>query len=102
MGAQLPILIRGVYYEGWKLSGKPVKGRHKSEFLDHVPAAFRDDPTDDPEKVTRAVFKVLARHITADETENVKNLLPKTSRSCGLKERANSSTPPYLSGCPRC
>jgi len=26
LGAQLPILIRGVYYEGWKLTGKPVKG----------------------------------------------------------------------------
>ncbi len=78
LGAQLPILIRGVYYEGWKLSGKPVKGRHKSEFLDHVAAVFRDDPTVDPEKVTRAVFKVLACHITAGETENVKNLLPKT------------------------
>ena len=32
LGAQLPILIRGVYYEGWKLTGKPVKERHKSEF----------------------------------------------------------------------
>ena len=78
LGAQLPILIRGVYYEGWKLTGKPVKERHKSEFLDHIAAVFRDDPTVDPEKVVRAVFKVLARHISAGETENVKNLLPKT------------------------
>lgn len=78
LGAQLPILIRGVYYEGWKLGGKPVKERHKSEFLDHVAAVFRDDPTVDPERVMRAVFKVLARHISPGETENVKNLLPKT------------------------
>jgi uncharacterized protein (DUF2267 family) len=28
--------------------------------------------------VMRAVFKVLARHISKGETENVKHLLPKT------------------------
>jgi uncharacterized protein (DUF2267 family) len=78
LGAQLPILIRGVYYEGWKLTGKPVKERHKSEFLDHIAAVFRDDETVDPEKVMRAVLRVLARHISMGETENVKHLLPKT------------------------
>jgi uncharacterized protein (DUF2267 family) len=78
LGAQLPTLIRGVYYEGWKLTGKPVKERHKSDFLGHVAAAFRDDDTVDPEKVMRAVLKVLARHISEGETENVKRLLPKT------------------------
>ena len=78
LGAQLPILIRGVYYEGWTLTGKPVKERHKSEFLDHIAKAFRDDNTVDPEKVMRAVLKVLAQHISEGETENVKNLLPKT------------------------
>jgi uncharacterized protein (DUF2267 family) len=78
LGAQLPILIRGVYYEGWKLSGKPVKERHKSEFLDHISAAFREDDTVDPEKVMRAFFKVLTRHISRGEMENVKHLLPKS------------------------
>jgi uncharacterized protein (DUF2267 family) len=78
LGAQLPILIRGVYYEGWKLAGKPVKERHKTEFLDHIATTFRDDDTVDPEKVMRAVLKVLARHISEGESENVKHLLPKT------------------------
>ena len=78
LGAQLPILIRGVYYEGWKLTGKPVKERHKSEFLDHIAKAFRDDDTVDPEKVMRAVLKVLASHISTGESDNVKHLLPKS------------------------
>jgi uncharacterized protein (DUF2267 family) len=77
LGAQLPILIRGVYYEGWKLTGKPAKERHKSEFLDHIAAVFRDDDTVDPEKVMRAFFKVLSRHVTKGEIENVRHLLPK-------------------------
>ena len=78
LGAQLPILVRGIYYEGWTLKGKPVKERHKSEFLDHLAAVFRDDETVDPERVMRAVLKVLAWHISEGETENVKRLLPKT------------------------
>ena len=55
-----------------------MKERHKTEFLDHIATTFRDDDTVDPEKVMRAVLKVLARHISEGETENVKRLLPKT------------------------
>ena len=78
LGAQLPTMIRGFYYDGWTLTQKPVKERHKSEFLDHIAVAFREDATVDPERVMRAVFKVLARHISTGETEVVKHLLPKS------------------------
>ena len=76
LGAQLPMLVRGFYYEGWKVSGKPVRERHKEDFLAHVGAAFRGDDTVDPEKMTRAVFKVLSQHITEGETKDIKGLLP--------------------------
>lgn len=72
----MPMLVRGFYYEGWKVSGKPVRERHKEDFLAHVGAAFRGDDTVDPEKVTRAVFKVLSQHITEGETRDIKGLLP--------------------------
>ena len=32
-GAQLPMLIRGFYYEGWDPTGKPPKVRDKEQFL---------------------------------------------------------------------
>jgi len=78
LGAQLPTVIRGFYYEGWTLTHKPVKERHKSEFLDHITAAFRDDTTVDPERVMRAVFRVMACHISKGEIEDIKHLLPKS------------------------
>ncbi len=80
LGAQLPMLVRGFYYEGWTLKGKPHKERHKEDFLDHVKAAFKNDVTVRPESVVRAVFKVLERHTSEGEIEDVKNILPKALR----------------------
>ncbi len=63
LAAQLPLLVRGIYYEGWHPADKPVKERKKEEFLAHVAQAFSDDPVD-PEAVTRAVFGVRTRHVS--------------------------------------
>jgi len=76
-GAQLPMLIRGFYYEGWTLRGKPHKERHKKDFLDHIKKAFKNDVTVDPQQVCRAVFRVLVRRTSKGEIDDVKHLLPK-------------------------
>lgn len=81
LGAQLPMLIRGLYYEGWTPSGKPVKERKKEDFLAHIEAAFRDDPAIFPEAVAGAVFKVLQRHVSAGEIGDVKQILPAQIRA---------------------
>ena len=80
LGAQLPMLVRGFYYEGWTLKGKPHKERHKEDFLDHVKAAFKNDVTVRPDSVVRAVFRVLELHTSDGEIEEVKNSLPKAIR----------------------
>ncbi|MCP4781594.1 MAG: DUF2267 domain-containing protein [Hyphomicrobium sp.] len=36
LGAQLPIIVRGVYYEGWRPTRTPEKVRSKEKFLDEV------------------------------------------------------------------
>ena len=77
LGAQLPMLIRGFYYEGWTLKGKPHKERHKEDFFAHIRKAFKDDVTVYPRPVCRAVFKVLSRHTSKGEIEDIKHLLPK-------------------------
>ena len=75
-GAQLPMLIRGLYYEGWTPAGKPDKVRHKAAFLAPIQEHFRDDWHVEPEEIARAVFKVLAAHVSAGEIEDIKQLLP--------------------------
>lgn len=77
LGAQLPMLVRGFYYEGWTLKGKPHKERHKQDFLAHIEAAFKGDVTVRAETLARAVFRVLERNTSDGEIADVKNSLPK-------------------------
>jgi uncharacterized protein (DUF2267 family) len=76
LGAQLPMLIRGFYYEGWDPTNKPLRVRHREQFLERILQAFRRDDGIDPEKVAPAVFTVLEKRVTEGEIEDVKHVLP--------------------------
>jgi uncharacterized protein (DUF2267 family) len=77
LGAQLPLLIRGLYYEGWRPAGEPWKERHREPFLARVEHEMRGYANQkDPESVVRAVFRVLGRHVSEGEVQEVRQLLP--------------------------
>lgn len=75
LAAQLPMLVRGFYFEGWNPRGKPVKERHQEGFLHHVQTYF-NDPAIDADEVVRAVFKVLQKHVSRGEVDDIKHILP--------------------------
>jgi uncharacterized protein (DUF2267 family) len=76
LAAQLPMLVRGFYYEGWDPTGKPLKDRHREDFLARIESEFRRDEAIDPEQVARAVFALLARKVSEGEIEDVRHVLP--------------------------
>jgi uncharacterized protein (DUF2267 family) len=76
LGAQLPMLVRGFYYEGWDPTDKPLRQRHKEQFLARIEQQFKDDDSVDPEVVVRAVFFVLEHRVTEGEIEDIKQILP--------------------------
>ncbi len=81
LAAQFPLLIKGVYFDGWHLRGTPVRARRKGVFLAMVRSnLIRGIPEADPERVTRAVFKVLARHVSEGEISDVRAMLPAEMR----------------------
>jgi uncharacterized protein (DUF2267 family) len=82
LGAQLPIFIRGIYYEGWNPAKTPVKSRGKEVFLREVRAQFSNtrNPDVDAEHVTRAILRVLCKHVSKGELEQVKAILPRELR----------------------
>ncbi len=76
LGAQLPMLVRGIYYEGWNPAKTPEKLRSREEFLSRVNDHLQNVRPMNAEEAARAVFKVLARHVSAGETRQVQAMLP--------------------------
>lgn len=81
LGAQLPTLVRGIYYEGWHPAGTPVEARRKADFLARIDKAFETDPIDGVEDAVGIVFKTLSRHVSAGEIEDVRKALPADLRA---------------------
>src|SRR5688500_15152478 len=91
LAAQLPMLVRGFYYEGWDPTGKPVKERHLDQFLARIVVGMPGDEPVNPQQVAQAVFTVLARRVTEGEIEDVKHILPQEIRSLWPTEAVTTS-----------
>ena len=80
LGAQLPMLVRGFYYEGWNPTGKPEKLRTLDEFLDHVEESFPRGMDVDSRRGVEVVFGLLGDRVSAGELEDIQRMLPKPIR----------------------
>lgn len=80
LSAQLPLLIRGIYYDGWVPSRTPVHPRGKADFLDRVAGQFTETPLDDPETAVVGVFDLLRQKLSAGELDQVARSMRKTLR----------------------
>lgn len=76
LGAQLPMLLRGVFYEGWDPTGKPTKERHELEFFVHIGHELPRSDTIEVEEGVRAVFDVLSKHIDRGEAVKIASMFP--------------------------
>jgi uncharacterized protein (DUF2267 family) len=80
LGAQLPMLVRGFYYEDWNLREDRLRERHLEQFLSHVQARFPNGFDVAPEVAVRVVFRLLAEKISEGEMQDVRHLLPSEIR----------------------
>lgn len=76
LAAQLPDLIRGIYYEGWKPSATPIRYHGFTDFLDRVAADAELDGETSASYAVSAAAAVLSRHVSAGELEDVRAQLP--------------------------
>lgn len=76
LSAQLPMLMRGIYYEGWRPTDAPGKERTLDAFLAPVREAFSDDPGFDAAVGFSEVVAVMKMHISAGEVEEVRRSMP--------------------------
>lgn len=93
LGAQLPLLIRGVYYDQFEPGKMPSEFRSREEFIGEVAEWLSDSRPVDPEEAIRSVFRVLSRHISDGQISKVRDALPKS-----LRQMWESAEDPTVSG----
>lgn len=79
-GAELPILLAGFYYEGWKPERTPIKTRSQQEFLEALESHLHQYSKNnnlgyEVEALARAVFRVISDRVPAGEVQDVSGIL---------------------------
>ncbi|MGI9436050.1 MAG: DUF2267 domain-containing protein, partial [Geminicoccaceae bacterium] len=77
LAAQLPMLVRGFFYEDWQMAKTPSTSRHVDDFLAPIERAFRNDRDADVEAIARAIFALLTRELDHGEIRKVVSALPR-------------------------
>ena len=80
LGDCLPITLRGLYYEGWRLPRYSAL-KPRETFLERILDGLHHDPGIDAEKVAKTVLALLADRIPATELEDVRAVTPKALRA---------------------
>ncbi len=76
LAAQLPLLLRGVFVEGWRPDDTPVRTHTAEEFVERVAAALPPKFDLDPLTVTRATLRVLWREMNGGAIEKARGEVP--------------------------
>jgi uncharacterized protein (DUF2267 family) len=76
LGAELPMLVRGLYYDQWHPSDKPLKERSGEEFLKHVQERLAGVRPVNATTATQSVFGVLDHYVNPDQIGKVRDVLP--------------------------
>src|ERR1041385_2427869 len=81
LGAELPMLIRGMYYEGWHPSAARLKEAHATDFNDSVRRELRGhEELQHIDQVTRAVLRVIDQRLEPGQIAHVIEALPEKAR----------------------
>lgn len=76
LAAQLPLMVRGTFYENYKPARTPTSVRKADDFLACIREETRDATTVEPLHALRAVAVLLHRKISAGEMDKVLQMLP--------------------------
>jgi uncharacterized protein (DUF2267 family) len=93
LGAQLPLLIRGVYYDQFVPGRMPTRC-NREDFIAEVDEWLADARPTDPVDAVQAVFRVLSRHVPTGEIAKVQDTLPKDLRAFWYDAEEDVVPPP--------
>jgi uncharacterized protein (DUF2267 family) len=76
LATQLPTLIRGIYYEEWNPERTPLPIHDVDAFLAHVASSAHMAGETEASLAVEAVTRVLRRHVSQGEIDDVLAVLP--------------------------
>lgn len=80
LASELPMIIRGFYYEGYQPSKTPTKERTRQAFFDTIRDKTRRIEALDPAVAVGCVFKLLSHRISEGEISDIRHVLPEELR----------------------
>lgn len=80
LSAQLPVLIRGFFFEGWVPKHTPIKERHEYEFVAYVDEKMADTEEYRGRSDIKCVFDLLNSRLSRGEVDDVRACLPSDLR----------------------
>jgi uncharacterized protein (DUF2267 family) len=101
LGAELPLLVRGVYYDQYQPARQPSGCRNLEEFCNEVAEWLRDTRPVDPRLAADAVFRVLSRHVPERQILKVQDALPQDLRAFWRDAAQDVEVPPLQGGAGR-
>jgi uncharacterized protein (DUF2267 family) len=81
LSAQLPLLVRGTYYDQYEPSRQPVQSRTLDDFLGRVKEELAFTRPVDAKEAVQTVFHVLSHHLDPGEVRNIRESLPQDVRA---------------------
>jgi len=81
LSAELPLLVRGSYFDQWRPGQENLKMRSLAEFLERVSDGLAGAKPIGSVDAVRSVFAVLERHLDRGQAEKVRQALPEEIRA---------------------
>ena len=94
LSAQLPLVLRGHFFEGWRPERTRDRIRSLDEFVDEIARQMPDEPFIDVPDIARAVFGMIAEFVSAGEVADLRSVLPPAIRTLWDSADQATAVPP--------
>src|SRR6476469_2615275 len=81
LGAELPLLVRGTYYDQFRPAEQPDMTRSLDEFLEGIQQGLKFTRPINATAAAPSVFRVVSQHIDSGQAAKVRAALPEAVRS---------------------
>jgi uncharacterized protein (DUF2267 family) len=94
LAAQLPLLVRGAYFDQYRPAAQPFSTRSQDEFTARIREELAGSRPVRPDLAATAVMRTLNRHLTDGQIRKARDALPKGVRALWPEPEQIAKSPP--------